>query len=87
MTTKRASLFSRPAAEPAPPPEPTLAPPSKTVRPAARVGKRVVGAYVSPECWKQLQLIAVDENTTVQSLLIEGLNHVFAARAMTRLAE
>jgi len=36
--------------------------------------------------WKQLQLIAIDEGTTVEALLREGINHVFAARSLTRLA-
>ena len=58
----------------------------KTQRASTRIGKRVATTYLEPEAWKQLQLIAIDENATVEALLREGLNHVFAARSMTRMA-
>jgi hypothetical protein len=91
MTTKRASLFGSvraidPPEPPATPSEPAVA--SKPVYPKAstRIGKRVMAAHVSPECWKQAQMIAVDENLSIDALIREGLNHVFAARGLTRLA-
>ena len=55
-------------------------------RAASRIGKRAATTYLSPVAWKQLQLIAIEEGTTVEALLREGLNHVFAARSLTRLA-
>jgi len=88
--TKRSSLFAVPSA-----PEPMLAvpltAPSEAPRPkqpraASRVGKRLVTAYVDPMALKQLQLISVEEETTIQALLIEGLNAVFTARGRTRIA-
>ena len=71
------------------PPEPTAAEP--TVRAAypkatTRAGKRVVTAYVSPEAFRQLKRIAADEDAQVQDLLTEGLNAVFTARGLSRIA-
>ncbi|MCJ2099662.1 ribbon-helix-helix domain-containing protein [Methylobacterium sp. E-046] len=51
-----------------------------------RAGKRVVTAYVSPEAFRQLKRIAADEDAQVQDLLTEGLNAVFAARGLSRIA-
>lgn len=100
--TKRPSLFNAKAvpasAEPeavstAPAP-PVSAPSARTEDAAAprypkastRAGKRVVTAYVSPEAFRQLKRIAADEDAQVQDLLTEGLNAVFAARGLSRIA-
>lgn len=63
-------------------------PPARPAYPKAstRAGKRVVTAYVSPEAFRQLKRIAADEDAQVQDLLTEGLNAVFAARGMSRIA-
>ncbi|UIY45575.1 ribbon-helix-helix domain-containing protein [Methylobacterium radiotolerans] len=75
---------------PAPAPtEPKAAEPTaRTAYPKAttRAGKRVVTAYVSPEAFRQLKRIAADEDAQVQDLLTEGLNAVFAARGLSRIA-
>jgi hypothetical protein len=55
-------------------------------RATTRIGKRLVTAYVEPEALKQLKLISVDEEKTIQDLLIEGLNAVFQKRGLTRCA-
>ncbi|MCJ2054765.1 ribbon-helix-helix domain-containing protein [Methylobacterium sp. J-070] len=81
-----------PATEPAAAPSPAAAqagePAPRTVYPKAttRAGKRVVTAYVSPEAFRQLKRIAADEDAQVQDLLTEGLNAVFAARGLSRIA-
>ncbi|TXN76084.1 hypothetical protein FV228_01615 [Methylobacterium sp. WL18] len=81
-----------PAAEPSAAPSPA-APPGAEPTPRAaypkattRAGKRVVTAYVSPEAFRQLKRIAADEDAQVQDLLTEGLNAVFAARGLSRIA-
>lgn len=53
---------------------------------STRAGKRVVTAYVSPEAFRQIKRIAADEDAQVQDLLTEGLNAVFAARGLSRIA-
>lgn len=91
--TKRASLFSDPSA----PSKPAAAEPPATPPPAAadarrhavaksRQGKRNATAYLEPEALQQLKMIAVREDTTVQALLVEGINEVFAKRGLSRIA-
>jgi hypothetical protein len=91
--TKRASLFSietEAAHEPAPAPSPAPTTNQTTNRryPVAktREGKRVATVYLEKEALRQLQKIAFDEETTLQALLVEGVNGVFAARGLSRIA-
>ena len=91
--TKRASLFSietEAAHEPAPAPTPAPTTNQTTNRryPVAktREGKRVATVYLEKEALRQLQKIAFDEETTLQALLVEGVNGVFAARGLSRIA-
>lgn len=86
---KRASLFSAPPAKPTPGPEPAVAPMAdarKHVVAKTREGKRNATAYLEAEAFQQLKLIAVREDTTVQALLLEGINEVFAKRGLSRIA-
>lgn len=84
---KRASLFGAPKAEEA---APVQAQPAKPARKypvsPTREGKRVATVYLDPAALRQLQKLAFDEETTLQALLTEGVNAVFAARGLTRLA-
>lgn len=92
---KRSRLFPQPPSEaPDVPSAPAAAPAGNQAErkerqyPVAktREGKRVVTTYVSPEALKQLKGIAIDEEKTVQELLTEGVNAVFAARGLSRIA-
>ena len=75
-------------AAPAPAEPKAAEPAARAAYPKAttRAGKRVVTAYVSPEAFRQLKRIAADEDAQVQDLLTEGLNAVFAARGLSRIA-
>ncbi len=97
--TKRSSLFSvatDTSREPTPAPvAPVVAPPpvETTEVPArkypvakTREGKRVATVYLEKEALRQLQKLAFDEETTLQALLVEGINSVFAARGLSRIA-
>jgi hypothetical protein len=100
MTMKRSSLFSI-QAPPAPTVE-TPAPTRVSVAPPAapepefqarkypvaktREGKRVATVYLEKEALRQLQKLAFDEETTIQALLTEGVNSVFTARGLSRIA-
>ena len=52
----------------------------------AREGRRAATVYLDKEALRQLQKIAFDEETTIQALLAEGVNSVFAARGLSRIA-
>ena len=49
----------------------------------SRTGKRGVVGYVSPEVWAQLRHLAIDERSSIQALILEGLERVLEARGMT----
>ena len=96
--SKRASLFSIPTAkgEPEAPPVSAAPPPVAVVESEAqerkypvaktREGRRAATVYLDKEALRQLQKIAFDEETTIQALLAEGVNGVFAARGLSRIA-
>lgn len=48
-----------------------------TIRPPSRRGKRVVSAYIDATAAKQLRLLAVEQDSSTQSLLEEALNDLF----------
>ena len=45
--------------------------------PPARQGKKVVAGYFDPVVSKQLKLLALERNTSVQALIGEALNLLF----------
>jgi hypothetical protein len=97
--SKRASLFSVPTTVKAeietspaaadPTPAAAIEPEAQTRKyPVAktREGRRAATVYLDKEALRQLQKIAFDEETTIQALLAEGVNGVFAARGLSRIA-
>jgi Antitoxin-like ribbon-helix-helix len=59
-----------------------------TTKPApARSGRVLVGGHFAPEVQTALKVIAAEERTTVQALLAEGINAVFAKRRKPEIAE
>ncbi|MGY6644404.1 MAG: ribbon-helix-helix domain-containing protein [Salinarimonas sp.] len=69
-------------------PVPAAGPEPKRKYPVAktREGKRVATVYLEPEALRQLKRIGFDEETTVQELLVEGINAVFEKRGLSRIA-
>lgn len=92
--SKRPSLFGSrptPAAEAQSPiaeDKPPIEAVSNRKHPVAksREGKRNATAYLDPEAFKQLKIIAAREDVTVQDLFVEGINEVFAKRGLSRIA-
>ena len=69
---------------------PPAAQPERASRPAAvpsRSGRVLVGGHFAPEVQTALKIIAAEERTTVQALLAEGINTVFAKRRKPEIAE
>ena len=79
------ALAPSPPAQPAQPVVPVPASPPKG-RPAAREGKKGIAFWVDPAAGKQLALIGVEEDRTVQSLMEEALDLLFRSRGKHRLA-
>lgn len=67
-------------------PEAEPAPKRKYPVAKTREGKRVATVYLEPEALRQLKRIGFDEETTVQELLVEGINAVFEKRGLSRIA-
>jgi hypothetical protein len=64
--------------------------PARAANPAAvrsREGRVLVGGHFAPEVQTALKIIAAQERTTVQALLAEGINTVFAKRGKPEIAE
>ena len=55
-------------------------------QPPSRVGKRQVAAYFPIPVQKQLKLLAVENDTTVQNILAEALNDLFAKYGKPEIA-
>lgn len=76
---------ARPQAPPAIDPA-EAAPTTKYPKAKTREGKRVATCYLEREAHRQLQKIVFDEETTMQDLLVEGINAVFERRGLSRIA-
>ncbi len=55
--------------------------------PPSRTGRVLVGAHFAPEVQTALKIIAAEERTTMQALLAEAINAVFAKRHKPEIAE
>ena len=53
----------------------------------SRSGRVLVGGHFAPEVQTALKIIAAEERTTVQALLAEAINTVFAKRHKPEIAE
>ena len=80
----RAAGSTRRAARP--PPEPTVAAPEASMKPRSRTGTRQVAGHFPAEVAWQLRELAVARRTTVQSLLNEALNDLFAKHGKPEIA-
>ena len=54
--------------------------------PPSRGGSVLVGGFFTPEVQTALKVIAAEERTTLQALLTEGINTVFAKRGRPEIA-
>lgn len=64
-----------------PPAAATTSAPPATIKAKAREGKRAIVGYFSEDMSRQLRMLAIEENTTVQALVGEGLDLLLRARA------
>ena len=60
--------------------------PGQATQPPSRAGKRQVAAYFPAHVHKQLKLLMVENDTTVQNLLAEALNDLFAKYGKPEIA-
>jgi hypothetical protein len=53
----------------------------------SRAGRVLIGGHFAPEVQTELKVLAAQERTTVQALLAEGINAVFARRHKPQIAD
>jgi len=51
---------------------------SQAETPPSRIGKKVIAGHFDPAVSKQLRQMALEEDSTVQALLTEAINDLFA---------
>jgi hypothetical protein len=56
-----------------------------TAKPPSRRGKQMIAGHFEPTVAHQLKRLAVDERTSVQALLGEGISEVFGKRGLPKL--
>lgn len=65
----------------------TKAPVTRVGPPPSRVGKKGVTFYLEPDAVKQLRTLSVNEDTTLQALMIEAANMLFKSRGKAEIAK
>ena len=55
--------------------------------PPSRIGKKGVTFYLEPDAIRQLRMISIDEDTTLQALMVEAANLLFRSRGQTENAK
>lgn len=61
-------------------------PPVRAKTAPSRSGRVLVGGFFTPEVQTALKIIAAEERTTLQALLTEAINTVFAHRGRPEIA-
>lgn len=93
--TKRSPLtfkVDKLAATPVEPTQPSIAANTETRKQSndktaiGRAGRQFIAAHVTPEAAKQFKLLAVQQDTTTQNLLLEAINDLFAKHGLSRIA-
>jgi hypothetical protein len=51
-----------------------------------RDGRQFIAAHVTPEAGKQFKLLVVQQDSTVQDMLVEAINDLFAKHGLSRIA-
>lgn len=55
--------------------------------PPSRVGKKGVTFYLEPDAVKQLRTLSINEDTTLQALMVEASNMLFESRKKAKIAK
>jgi len=58
-----------------------------SARAPSRVGKKGVTFYLEPDAVKQLRSVGLEEDHTLQALMIEAVNMLFKSRGKAEIAK
>ncbi len=56
-------------------------------RAASREGRQFAAAHVKPEVIKQLKMLGIQHDKTLQSLMVEAINELFQKYGVSRIAD
>lgn len=71
---------------PAPAPAPAPRAPAPGRKPSVPPGRKSVTCYPPHDAWLQLRMLAGREGRTIQDLMLEGVDLVFADRRLSQIA-
>jgi len=54
---------------------------------ASRKGRQFAAAHVKPEVIKQLKMLGIQQDKTIQSLMVEAINELFQKYGVSRIAD
>lgn len=54
---------------------------------AAREGRQFAAVHVKPEVIKQLKMLGIQQDKTIQSLMVEAINELFQKYGVSRIAD
>lgn len=74
------------AAIASPPPQLVVTAAKAQAMPPSRAGKKIVSGHFDPAVTRQLKQLALDKESTLQNLLAEALNDLFAKHGKQRIA-
>ena len=83
----RSSLADALKPRPAPPASSTPEPDPHAHRAPSRRGRRAVTVYLDPAAHRQLRLLALEQNRSVQDLSVEATNDLFQKHGKARIAD
>ena len=81
----RSSLADALKARPEPP-APAAEPDPHPQRPPSRRGLRAATIYLSPAAHRQLRLLALEQDSSIQALTVEAVNDLFQKHGKPRIA-
>lgn len=64
----------------------TETPPTNAAVAPSRQGKKVISGYFDPAASRQLRMLAIEQDATVQALLEEALNDLFKKHGRSAVA-
>lgn len=80
------SIVSAALVAPAPQLKPEATASKTQPTPPSRAGKKIVSGHFDPAVTRQLKQLALDNESTLQNLLAEALNDLFAKHGKQRIA-
>ena len=63
-----------------------IEPSNKQIQPPSRVGKKPITGFFEPEVSRQLKLLALNNDVTVQALITEAINDLFIKHGKSAIA-